>query len=52
MYTDHTFCIVGYQRESVLYGVESCLSAIGDLMFDIEVIVLTELSPIVLLCLR
>ena len=52
MYTDHTFCIVGYQRETVLYRVETGLSAVGDLMFDIEVIVLTELSPVVLLCFR
>ena len=47
-----TFFIVGHQGESVLYGVESGLSAVGDLMFDIEVIVLTELSQVVLLCFR
>ena len=52
MYTDHTFGIVGHECKTVLYGVESGLSAVGDLMFDIEVIVLTELSPVVLLCLR
>ena len=52
MYADHTFCIVGHERETVLYGVETRLSAIGNLMFYIEVIILTELSPVVLLCLR
>ena len=52
MYADHTLCIVGHEGETILYGMETGLSAVGDLMFHIEVIFLTELSPVVLLCLR
>ena len=51
MHADHSFCIVWHECETVLYGVEARLSAIGNLMFHFEVIILTELLPVVLLCL-
>ena len=49
MHTHDTLGIVGHQGESVLYGVESGLSAIGELVLHVKLIFLAELSPVVLL---
>ena len=46
MNPDNPFCIVGYQRQTVLYRVETCLSAVGEQIFYIEMVLLTELAPI------
>ena len=47
--TNHTNGIIGHLGQSVLYGVESRLSAISQRVFHIEVILCAELMPIVLL---
>ena len=45
----HALGIVGNQCQSVLYGMEARLAAVGQLVVHVEVILAAQLSPIVLL---
>ena len=45
----HALCIVWHEGQTVLHGVEACLSAVGELVGHAEVILLAELSPVGLL---
>ena len=51
MYPDDALGIIGNQCQSILHGMETRLSAIGQLILHIKMILFAEPAPIVLLCL-
>ena len=52
MHTYHPFGIVGNKRQTMLHRVEARLATIGNLIDDLEIVLLTEIIPIFLLRLR
>ncbi len=48
----HAVGIVGYQGQTVLHGVETGLTAVGQQIVNLEMVFLAELLPVVLLCHR
>ena len=52
VHTYHPLRIVRHEGESVLYGVETCLSAIRQQILHLKMILFAEFLPIVLLRLR
>ena len=40
MHTYHALCIVRHEGETILYGVETRLSTVGELILHVEVILL------------
>ena len=52
MHTYYPFSIIRNQGKTMLYRMETRLSTVCHLVFNLEVIFLAELFPIVLLCLR
>ena len=51
MYPDDALGVIGNQGQSILHGMETRLSTIGQLILHIKMILFAEPAPIVLLCL-